>query len=532
MPHPVVFYCMNLQQHNRCFLTATLSTKRSLAPYVRAVAMLLLEGAAMAQTAQRPADQSFALNQQPLLYTPTAILAKTSPADLPAVTVIAVIDEALKQQGAKRTDGTYYVLHMIQHANGKPESATDAWYVYTNRWSTPKPLDGWNDPDLAKHYAEGRMFGARTLSMIYVHYGVPAGTPTMPDVTESVKASWQGLPGWFNVNAEMAAVDSTDERLQLLTWADLVKSVRGDTAFTKAVTAADKGDVSTEAGKELWKAARNELAKLAKPDRIKLVNDLAGEKAEKLLRKFFSGDSGVVGPNGQELVKLGSRFLEKTFLPISYSIDVTRKTPSVFENLQAVAGAFMPQFAIVSVRAAFSNEYALSSVKLDMAIEYPTSNIQINGFRGTTKIGIGSKAYLNERKYWVDFSFGVPLRQLKELSFADSQFAPVARERSRIYGLVNIFPLGPVDTGASKIWRFAPQLLYGMALNKTPWSNHLFAVGFGTKYVQPFVGTHLNRNLQPGSSQTNPVYRWGTQLAVGINVQASGLAKLIKGAGK
>ena len=153
---------------------------------------------------------------------------------------------------------------------------------------------------------------------------------------------------------------------------------------------------------------------------------------------------------------LNGHFLEKGFLPISYTVDVSKKTPSILDNAKAVSTAFFLEFEIRKITLPMTNDFALTSVKLDMVMEYRTADIQINGLRGADRKSIGSKKFDNESKYWADFSFAVPLRQIKDFEFKDNSLFPKPVERTRIYGLVNIFPLGPVDTKSTKVWRLAP----------------------------------------------------------------------------
>jgi hypothetical protein len=61
-------------------------------------------------------------------------------------------------------------------------------------WASPRQIDRLNDLRLKEHYKEARLYGAKRLSFVYFHYGVPAG-PTAPEpVAAKVIESWRVSP--------------------------------------------------------------------------------------------------------------------------------------------------------------------------------------------------------------------------------------------------------------------------------------------------------------------------------------------------
>lgn len=473
------------------------------------------------------------------------------PSGLAQATVVALLETligstrpggAARKAGEKEdalrcralTPATYYVLHLVRHGKGEPATREDAWYAFYCGWLGMSSRERVNDPDYAMHYRQARLFGAKRLSFLYLHYDVPMGTVDRASIIGQLRKAWIAeLPPEESVGDSKEV--ETIRRIELqLFWKRFEEANEG-VAF-RDIEGNKEGE-QPDFGRMIYGKLRmmsvNELDKLALRLGTLWTSSLEG------------ADPRITGPRGQRLRQIpteiagGPLYVEADFLPISYRIDITKKNPVWRDNLASVLGQFDLQGASIRGIKIEMKPKALFGYSLENEINYPTSNIAITGVRGKAEQSseesklIATKKYDNEKKYNFDFGFALPVKSVKELSFsgAAQQVQPKPVEKNRIYGTASIFLLGPVDTKASKLWRFSPELIYGMALDKTPWNHHLIAIGFGLKYVQPFfgiTGTRLGVAAEDGSVAS---YRWGWRSTYGLKIPVASISDLIKKAG-
>ena len=423
------------------------------------------------------------------------------------------------------TVGTYYILHLVKHEKLDPATRTDAWYTFTCSWLGMSSRAKLNDPDFATHFREARLFGAKKLSFLYLHYGVPVGTPSAEVVKKQLAADWLKLIPRSIPGSEKLSKDSLD-------------------AFWKSFEEANPGVAfrnpdTGEKEKELDPKDSFDLARTRSETEIKRLAAILGEK---WLREFEANGDRISGPRGgkllpvQNLAGTETSYVEADFLPITYKIDVLKKNPVWRDNLKAVLTQFGLESATLKSLSLPMEPKALFGYSLNNEINYPTSDISITGIRGKTdQFGeesrlISTKKYDNEKKYLFDFGFAVPIKSVKELSFNNSGqvVQPKPVEKNRIYGTVSIFPLGLVDTKASKLFRFSPEILYGMSMDSSPWDHHLIALGLGLKWAQPFVGVTANHLAIAAADGTVARYKWGWRLTYGVKIPVSAIGALIK----
>jgi hypothetical protein len=435
--------------------------------------------------------------------------------------VESLLAELLKGRGGVK-DGIYYVMHLVGYEKGEPAHKSDAWYAYTKEWSNPNLRERLNDPELKDHYKEERLLGARKLTFLYVHYGIPSDTITAERVRQAVAAEWKrGLPLAVSTSPDVDSV-----RLKLF-WDSFEMANPGikfkggipEPMFTPANYAADHANSVSE------------------------IDRLAQQFAPRWVAEFRTSGMRITGPGGKPLVALSGPpsdtvyYVPDGFLPITYKIDILKKNPVWQDDLKTIASRFSLQSGFTSIDIPLLETSALVNVSIDKEINYPTSDIVLTGIRGGAddasmegKI-IATKRYDNERKYWFDLSFVVPFKSIEELKFNSDdklvQTAPV--EKNRIYAAVAFFPLGSVNTKADNLLRFAPSIIYGMALDKKPWDHHLVGAAVGLKWVQPFIGLAANRNTYPAADGTIDHYSWGWRLTYGIQIPTRGIVSAIKG---
>ncbi len=549
---------------------------------------------------KKQVDQLFVLDSDPVVTSYPNFLPNglDSPQPLSEGEVRVVIECALAAQGMKKPStagavtlaecapdrtadnpsgtgridkSTYYILHLVHHIGGEIGNVRDSWYAYYQGWVTPSnPLDHLNDLRLGKHYKEERLYGAQRLSLIYFHYGIPAGPTRKPaEVSIDVLKNWKNPPFSNNPKTREAFADNADFLAGMPGFADSTdfKIVQKEcaaedkrtesTCKTKYEAAIKK--TAAQAKKELGASVKNSGFQLLQDDQWAFLESIyqyvlaqytlfeTGKPPESI---FTTAEGATLSPPLRSaIVEQGTEgrgsgcgktpceqrnFLgiPKDFLPITYSIEVSKKTPDYVSNLEALLKGFGFQSAAIDkLPVGAEARVALSSIKDQMQIKYVTSSITITGLRGSSgsKKQIGKEDFDNEKKYWFDFSIALPLKNPSELqlegTFPGLTAKPV--EKTRIYAVANFFP-GPVDT-KKVFWRLTPQFLYGMPFTTKPWESHLFAIGIGTTIFQPFAGWTYSKLQNQTPTETSTGLSWKWQFVWGLNLQAKGIAKVIKG---
>lgn len=414
---------------------------------------------------------------------------------------------------------TYYVLHLVRHERGEPAARNDAWYAFTCSWMAPGARLQLNDPEIEDHYRQARLFGAKQLSMVYLHYGVPIiGEITAARVETFLREEWTRM-----LPAPTGEASVLSRELEFF-WKDFELANSGlawkpPAPPIPAFTA------------ENYTQARN-LS-------VTEVARLAADLAPKWVAEFRTGGARLSGPRGKKPIPLNNAqtaYVEEDFLPITYKIDVFRKAPVWQEDLRTITSQFGLQAGNFSAFRMPATTGALFHKSLDMSVNYSTSDIVITGIRGvsadvtTPAKVISTRTYDNERKYLFDLGFAIPFKSLRELKFdKDSKLVQVKPvEKNRIYATVGLFPLGSVNTKADRLYRLAPAVIYGMGLDKSPWNHHLIGVGLGLKWVQPFVGLAGNRAPLAATDGTIDSYEWSWRLTYGIQIPTRAITGAIK----
>src|SRR5205085_8618310 len=65
------------------------------------------------------------------------------------------------------------ILHTREHVPGKVDTRRDTWYVYFHKWAYAKAVAPLWDTEIKSHYKQARLFGARRITLLYLHYNVP-----------------------------------------------------------------------------------------------------------------------------------------------------------------------------------------------------------------------------------------------------------------------------------------------------------------------------------------------------------------------
>ena len=148
---------------------------------------------------------------------------------------------------------------------------------------------------------------------------------------------------------------------------------------------------------------------------------------------------------------------------------------------------------------------------------------------------LGKQLYDNERKYWFDFSFALPLKTYDDLTvdLNGGQVGAKAVKKTDLYAAVNVNPV-PYDTKQAS-WHLVPGVIYGMPITGKPLKRHLLAISFGLTRVQLFAGVLFSKNESVTASTQDsvttavvkPPERWTRTFTWGINLSVKNVTDLL-----
>jgi hypothetical protein len=428
--------------------------------------------AALAQTANTPADETFTLDMTPVVVKTTDIfnggvadsdcsINGTDLSKLDEGAVRTTIEKILYQVDPKKKraldDSTYYIVHILRHKAGTIGTECERWYTYFKGWAEPPSTAPLTDPGIRNYYREAHLMGARSITFLYLHLDTPVNT------------------------------------------------------YTDFETASKNSSLKDKDARELWTSFSNNL------------------RTNRTLHPTLRGAGGCKLVPFSPSAELQYAVCE-SLLPIIYRISITKKTPTNIANLASLAkGIAMGGGENETIRLQAAENYSLIAVKSLVRIDYPASLINIEGMRGESDEpqSISKKEYTNERKTRWDVSLSMPIRGIEDLKLEGDNLIPKKIERRDVFATANFFPL-PVDISRMR-WRFLPQLMYGVNITGRPLDRQLFAAGIGSSVVQPFVGvTRTNVTVKiPDQTTTGKDVKW--QMVWGINLSVKRAFERIAG---
>jgi len=210
-----------------------------------------LSGFALAEEVQKQPDQSYVLEGTPgVVAIPTQLKGSNQtkpPTGLKQVDIKALLEGLLSgSEGGIKPD-VYYVLHLVRYTKGEPASADGSWYAYFAGWDAPTQREKMNDPELPDHFKQARLFGAKKLSFVYLHYGIPIGTVTTKIVQEAIETQLKkSIPDQQATTPGQKAPTENVERLKIF-WEQFEAAYKAGTLVDGAVTAkVTPGKITTE----------------------------------------------------------------------------------------------------------------------------------------------------------------------------------------------------------------------------------------------------------------------------------------------
>jgi hypothetical protein len=227
---------------------------------------------------------------------------------------------------------------------------------------------------------------------------------------------------------------------------------------------------------------------------------------------------------------------------LSYRVEITKKTPAPMQNLQDIAGlAFAGHAAVARVpvptapQVLAAGEFvAVSHLPSNIAVTAKTTKTEVSG--SSKEFEIGKNTFDNEKKYWYDFSLGLPVSNYNEFKYdqAGNQITARTIDKKNVFAFFNAGVKR--DTKALQ-YQIVPTFLYGIPITGQPLKHHIFAGSVGLNWANFFVGVRLDHKpfytdfTKPltGENVTN---RWRTHLAYGINFPVGTIVGILKKSAK
>jgi len=162
---------------------------------------------------------------------------------------------------------------------------------------------------------------------------------------------------------------------------------------------------------------------------------------------------------------------------------------------------------------------------------------QAAGATSPKSVTLDAKTFDNEAKYHIDFSVGVPITKITDLSYVQTSNSVTAAnvDKQKIFALFDYYPVA-VDIKNTILPKF-PYLLTGVSLSSQPLKKALFGVGWGPIYANFYAALLLNTQSAPNtwscgdklpsssagmtlSNHSCPEFNFGLNVAVGAITDA------------
>lgn len=230
---------------------------------------------------------------------------------------------------------------------------------------------------------------------------------------------------------------------------------------------------------------------------------------------------------------------KKTDYDPLYRVKVVKKTPAYLQHLLGLADLFNSAGA-PATPAVGDTDNAWASYTF--TVQYRPSDITIEPNKtiaaGVVKLGDAQK-FDNEGLYFVDFSVGVPVRKVSQLSFDSTNGLVTAKEvdKTSIMAFLNLYAR-PVDIKRTG-YDMVPHFVGGVAIAKKPLDKIFVGAGFGPVVANFYIGALFVKqqqlsNLAPGAAATpgqvgNDIrHRYKAQVGFGLNLPVGAIVEKLK----
>jgi hypothetical protein len=229
----------------------------------------------------------------------------------------------------------------------------------------------------------------------------------------------------------------------------------------------------------------------------------------------------------------------------SYEIKVEKKTPAYIAHLLALAGLFTNSGPTGPESEGLTKHYSgvyhlvVQHRPSDITITPEVSKMSASGAPvEVTKLGDAQK-FDNEGLYQIDFSVGVPVRKISQLSFESTNGLVTAKEvdKTDIMAFFNFHPR-PVDIKATG-YNMVPHFVGGVAIASKPLDKIFVGAGFGPVVANFYLGALFVKqqqlsNLNPGDVATPGQLgsdlrrRYKAQVGFGLNLPVGAIVEKLK----
>jgi hypothetical protein len=448
-----------------------------------------------------------------------------SPLEFDETDAARLIRDATGKDAAR---DTYYMLHVVKYMNGRMRVESQDWFVYYKPWTERTGRRSlWakiQDPRIAKHFTEARIYGSPKVAMVYLHSNLP---------TVNVDVAVQAMLKVFLEDARQ-------------------ENAKDAATFSRATNEL-RNRLPVATGDRARAAAKAPIMEEGKPvpDTVYplAVREAAYLRAEDYVTAMLRRDKERTGritlvdrETGEPVVALTPTLLTTDdfggLSSLNYKIAVTKKVPAPQQNLQAVTkvitGMATPSTVVLSVRQAQS-----LCAGQHVRIEPLPSDMEVTALAGAKgDEALSKQTYDNERKYNIDFSFAVPLKTYNDLTLVSESGAVTAKkvEKTDLFAVANL-SLWPYDTKKPQA-QILPVVLYGMPITGNPLKHQLLAFGFGLNKVQVFVGWQWDRIESVSAESADGVTtgtiaapatgpKWSRRVVWGINLPVRTVVDLL-----
>lgn len=233
----------------------------------------------------------------------------------------------------------------------------------------------------------------------------------------------------------------------------------------------------------------------------------------------FAKDNRVFGQKKVYVLYVHFNRDPKALYQTRYTLTSKSKTPAYLDHFTALGKLFGlgkaggekltkgPQVVWGEYR--FDDLYVPADLTLSAEVIPPPDTV--NPFASVT---LDTKTFDNEGRYHTDFSVGVPIRKISELSYvsASNTIVPTSVQKQNLLALFDYYPRA-FDIKSSG-WDPYPHLVTGVALASQPLKKVLVGVGYGPIYANFYAGLLLHTYRIPMGTSCG-VIPTSAQLAAG-----------------
>jgi hypothetical protein len=257
----------------------------------------------------------------------------------------------------------------------------------------------------------------------------------------------------------------------------------------------------------------------------------------------FATNNRIFGKKSVYMLYIHLNRNNQALYNVRYELKITSKIPAYLDHLVQLGqlagigtqgGLPLAGVQISDVWNAyqFQVDYVPSDLTLTPTIEPQSQNEKASV--------LAAKTFDNEGKYHIDFSVGVPITKISEVSYVSSSntLVPAKVDKQNLFALFNYYPKA-FDIKTSG-WSRYPHLVAGVAMDSKPLQKSLIGIGYGPVIAHFYAGLLLHTyrlpagtscGTTPSVSQSNSAAisnRTCPEFSFGLNVAVGAIADTLK----